>query len=300
MGAEKAKDAKSLEKELDRRRKTNDFLPEYSDFYFETKQQRKTSRVIISTHNLILFSIMALIMLFKKTIVNAIAISSLVFVFYYCRVHPPIMNKKKLCGTTFYKDSAEKKDFSGNKTSIAYSEIEQEILAGNMRYGHTGMQIGKGRNRLTFHYEIGDVKAQQHVEQCYNVLKSRLNTPLLPYDSKIRDLMDRKYFYKKSRRNQTISLVAALLTFLFFSVNEFSNMGFAIIASIILCFWECTTFKLLFRNAKLNCKNHDNLTRILSKDHPNAKYGYKYAGYLCFAVDTVLTLLGNLLIILLV
>lgn len=298
MSTTNTTNARLREKAFDERRKADYFLPWYSDFYFEKKNSEAKIQIIFFIYLAPASGMISLISDMKNIVLNGLFLFSIVALIYLLKIRPRILDSRKTCGTFFYKNTAVRIDINNNEIPIPYSLLELEISEGHIQYGETGLEIGSGENKLVFHYEIGDAEAQAHVEQCYDELQRHLNVPLLPYEKNGLDLLDRRYFYEKSRRNQTISLFCALFLFLcFYKIKGISTMTEIMFLGIIFGLWECISIYMLFKNALLTQQNYDAF-RHRFRDYPDARFGRRNAGLVCFITVTALTVLFNLCMIL--
>ena len=273
------------------------FLPQYSDFYFEKKKQFSIGYNIkyILGYLLVILFFNGIVQDFGSRFWSVYLCIIISLVTYYI-IKKAVINRQMKCGTRLEEYNFIKTGFFGEKPPISYSVIEQAVSAGDIHYGKTGLRIGHGAGKLVFHYEIGDSKAQKHMEECHTILQHHLTSKLPPFEKKGLDLLDRKYFYEKSRRTHTISLLCALLGFLiFYSAGIPQTEGLFIIA-MIFCIWECLSIYYLGKSGKLSERNHVCLQKEFA-DYPNAKFGWKYTGYTYFIVVSVIVICVNYWII---
>ncbi len=275
------------------------FLPQYSDFSFAKDQLLSYWRFLFSYLFIIFFIALHDIALAEEFVVflkHVILWFIIIFVLYSLVLSPLLLRRRKKCGARLEEYNIVKTGLFGQKPPISYSVIEQAVRAGDIHYGKTGLQIGHGSAKLVFHYEIGDSKAQKHMEECHAILQRHLTSKLPPFEKKGLDLLDRRYFYKKSRRNHTLSLIGALLLFLLFYFDGISQLGVVITLAIIFCIWECISLYYLGANGKLSERNQAALQKEFA-DYPNARFGWRYTGYAYFILISVLVICANLLII---
>lgn len=295
----KKKNAKASRKEIiEKKRREEGFLPEYSDFYFEKKRQ--TRRIWLMC--LVYFTFILMFWVcgekFQNVSVNTTTLCCFGGIIYFGWLQRGILNQKKVSGIQLNPNMAVKTNIYGRRTEISYSSIDHVITHGELCYDDTGLKIGYGSRQLCFHYEIGDAKAQKHIKECYEILQSHLSVKLPPFEKKCLDLLDRKYFYEKSRKKHTLSLLAAIML----SLIRINLMGIetakgAVCFGIICGIWENWSLYQLFKGAVLSAKNYDALKSIYG-NYPNARYGRRNTGYIWFVVDVALIILINLRIVL--
>lgn len=282
---------------IERARNAKNFLPLYSNYYFEKKNLSGRKWLLIAVYVMIMFGIISYASEFQSSVITFFLILSVLVVLYQMLAAGWIKNRKKLLGTWLQPDGAVKQNLFGIERKISYYDLEQEIAGGHMRYGDTGIRVGKGRNRLVFHYEIGDSSAQKHVEECYRELQRYIKVKLLPYEKKGLELLDKKFYYERNRRNHTISLCIALLVFFAYAAgSSLKIMEEAVFPTLLLMPWECFSLYILSRNAALSRDNHEKLQELLDT-YPGVNLKGKYAGWVRYILMTVLVIAGNCLIV---
>ena len=276
-------------------RTADGFLPKYSDFYYEKKKQPPALKFVIG-YVIVSISLNTILNNFNTQIFKVLFGIVWALVLYHFLIKMPIRNRRKKCGTRFDEHGIVKVAFFGEKEPIPYLETEQAVISGDIHYEDTGLRIGHGSKKLIFHYEIGDSKAQKHIEECYALLQKHLTVKLPPFDKNALDLLDRKYFYEKSRRNNTISLIIALILFLIFYASGAQYTSGKLLLAAFFCPWECIALFGLCKSARLSERNHMLLKKAF-EEHPRAKYGWRFAGYIHFGIAAVFAMIANYLII---
>jgi len=271
------------------------FLPLYSKFYLKKKST-------YNPHKLLLWFFLGIPFMalfideFQGTDQAVFIVFFGAIILYYFVIREIWLKYVKDLGTDLQVGMAVKKLPFGRERSILYSVLEEEIKAGYMKYGDYGIEIGKGKNKLVFHYEVGSTKKQKHIAETYEHLQQYIHTPLLPYDKKWIGLMDARYFYRQSNKNQRTCLLVNMILMLAFTLDAApSEMGETMILLSMCCIWQCVSFYLLFRNAKKLAQKYDILSEVL-KDYPYAYKEKRYEGYLFCAVVMIVALLVNGLI----
>ena len=297
MSLEKKKLSRSAQKAaaIEAIRTADGFLPKYSDFYYEKKKQPQTMKFVFGYVFVILF-FNTILDNFDDQIFKVLFCIICILILYHYLIKLPIRNRQKKCGTRFEEQGIVRVGFFGEKEPIPYFETEQAVTSGDIHYEDTGLRIGRGSKKLIFHYEIGDSKAQKHVEECYALLQKHLSVKLPPFDKKALDLLDRKYFYEKSRRNYTISLILALLFFLIFYAPGVQTTSGKLFLAIMFCPWESISLFGLCKSARLSERNHMLLKKAF-EEHPRAKYGRSFSGFIYFGIASIVTMVANYFII---
>lgn len=272
------------------------FLPKYSDFYFEKKKNQNNVWKYVLCYAALIILLPALA---KHNGIHpgTVLVCAVVLLILVCLVPHTFFKNRKLLGAKLTDEGIVRITAFGTKPPIPYSHIEQTVAAGDFRYKDAGLQIGHGSEKLVFHYEIGNSTAQKHIEDCHRLLQTHMQRTLPPFEKKGLDLLDRRYFYKKSRRNQVISLLGATAFFLLFYVLAERSMASLLLTGIIFGGWECLSIISLGKNAKLDARNQTMLKHNF-KDCPHAAFGWNYTGYLVYILALVLLLPFNAFIIL--
>ncbi len=271
----KESERKKHQAAIEQRRMEEGFLPQYSDFYFEKKQRARSTWLAI-----------------WLCLISFIPVPAILFLLYYAFVQKFIMERQKMRGIRFEESGIVKLTAYGEKTVVPYSWIEQSVTANRICYKKTGMQIGTGIEKLVFHYEIGDSTAQRHIEDCYAFLQKHLSVKLPPFEKKCFGLLDRKYFYEKSRKNQILSLICAVILFRLLLGTLLANKACCIFFSSAFALWECYSLYLLCKSGKLLACNQVKLMKIF-QEYPNAKFGWRYTGYVYFVVTAIVLISIN-------
>lgn len=271
------------------------FLPSYSKFYLKKKST-------YNPHKLLLWFFLGIpfMALFIDEFQGTDQVVVIGFfgaiILYYFVIREFWLKYVKDLGTDLQVGMAVKKLPFGRERSIPYSVLEEEIKAGHMKYGDYGIEIGKGKNKLVFHYEVGSARKQAHIAKTYEHLQQYIHTPLLPYDKKRIGLMDARYFYRQSNKNQRTCLLVNMFLMWAFTLDVVpSEMGTIMLFLSMCCIWQCVSVYLLFRNAKKLAQKYDILSEVL-KDYPYAHKEKRNAGYIYSVVVIIVALIVNSLI----
>lgn len=283
------------ERTIEQARREEYFLPKYSDYYFE--KQKAVS--LWSLLGYVYVSIIFLLIIAESNDLSAsfvwicLAIIG-VGVLYLCVLKKYINQRKMLYGAQIMPEGIVVKGAWGYEHRISYYDLQQEIAQGHMKYADTGIELGKGKNKLTFHYEIGDSAAQKHVKKCYAQLQKYIIEKLIPYEKQGLELLDKRYFYAKSRRRYLILLgVASFIFFVFVRAGVIVTILGAVIYSPMIGGLEYFGLFRLSKNAVLTMQNYDKMQQML-EEHPKMQFRGKYVGWIGFLVAAVLVLLWNL------
>lgn len=297
MSSEEKKLSKSKQRAaaIEALRTADGFLPQYSDFYFEKKKQLSTWKFVLGyVFIIIIFNV--LLDDFENQIWGVLLRIIIALLIYFFGIKKPIMYRRQKCGVRLEEYNFIKETFFGEKPPVSYTEIEQAVSSGDIRYGKTGLRIGRGAGKLVFHYEIGDSKAQKHMEECYALLQKHLTTKLPPFEKKGLDLLDKRYFYEKSRRTHILSLLGALPAFFLFYRAMPSSLAGALYLAMMFGIWECISLYCLGKSGKLFERNHVYLKKEFA-DYPDAKFGWRYTGYAYFIITAIIVICLNYFII---
>lgn len=271
------------------------FLPKYSDFYFEKKKNIHPWKYVFGYVLVILFSD-SLLDNFDDCFLTIMLCYIIALFLYHNLITVPVRNRRQKCGARLEEYGIVKTTFFGEKAPIPYSRIEQAVSSGDICYGSTGLRIGHGSGKLVFHYEIGDSKAQTHMEECHALLQKHLTSKLPPFEKKGLDLLDRKYFYKKAQRNQTFSLLGAFLFFCSMYCTGMRTISGSFFLACIFGPWECSSLYSICKSGKLAERNHVFLKKEFA-DYPAAGFGWHYAGYAYAVLAAIVLTVANFLIL---
>lgn len=274
------------------------FLPKYSKLYFEKKKNAS--------------GVFGMTLLYSGLIYGAIAwgyltnggysvmsrwlviFAIVIFGIYLICVCSNTEKKREKYGMNLSYEGVQRITGHGMEETISYQVYEEAVKAGQYHYDKTGLVIGKGKNKLVFHYEIGNAKAQENIRECYKVLQEHMQVELPPFETKGLGLLDKRYFYKKSLRNQTLSLLCATLLLLVVANNVTEAVGMGV---VIVCPWEYISLYILFKDAVMLSKNHAAIKEAFAKCE-NMRMGSRYDGYLYFAGVLVVLMCLNTMILL--
>ena len=278
-------------------RKTPGFLPKYSDYYFEKKKQSRMGWIFATFYPSFLTFCADIDTHFEYFWMHVVCgVFGVLFVLVLV-IEPLVLKGRKKLGIYLQPTQALRVGLWGKESPVYYSEMDAAVSSGRVSFEDTGIQIGQGPNKMVFHYEIGDSEAQKHVEECYGMLQSHIRAKLPRYEKKALDLLDRRFFYERSRKRCVLSLFLAVLSFWLFSLPGVNTLEYAIVLCAIFGIWDCVSLKTLFQSAVFSHRTTKALHEIYA-DYPHGHLGWDKSGYLWFGVMAVFTVLCNCAIIL--
>ena len=180
-------------------------------------------------------------------------------------------------------------------TGVSKIEIERssDRVRVNVYTAKPGLVIGKGRNKICFLYEPGSLEAAKRVRQCYDMLQKHIEPALPCFRQTGQDLLDRRAFYRRCRKRQTILLlIGSFFAGVFCHNSSDPDATVMLIAAVVVGFCETLTLLSLYGTILLEAENEKKITRefketdyIRAKD---ARFGKVYT-----AVVVVCLLLFN-------
>ena len=184
------------------------FLPKYPKNYFKNQKGLRSFWKMISIGISIIFGILACIDKFEKQWELNVFYFGIALLLFYIFIHPVWMDAKKKKGYKFEEDRIYVFNILGKQTRmIAYQTMEKAVQKRQVRCKNNGLVIGKGRNKICFLYEPGSLEAAKRVRQCYDMLQKHIEPALPCFRQTGQDLLDRRAFYRRCRKRQTILLL---------------------------------------------------------------------------------------------
>ena len=290
-------------KRIEDHRRRPGFLPQYSDFYFEKKEENGLSLSILILMFSGFFLGLAQDLDYENTFVNFLLF--LCIAQFVLKLLLLVLDEqvKKLNGFYLEKAQIQTDLFFRPYGSIPYDHIREAFQNDKIYYKTEGLVIGRKPEQLTFHYEIGDSVAQKHVQDCYELLQSRLAIPLPPLRTKTFDLLDRRYYYRQCMKKYCLSLFVAFIALCImhllypFSLDgSFTSGLFFGIRITILTIWDLFAIYRFYQSAVFYEKT---LAALKTEFHsfPNVRFGHAYAGYVFFYLSVFLFILASCLFI---
>ena len=287
------------DQEIDKLRKERGFLPQYSDYHFNKKENDGLGLSITLLLLAGLFWGLADDFDYEIVIFNILAV--------FCVVQFPVY----LFFSTFYSRVKKKKGYliSPNEIrtdllfrplgSISYDDLRSDIQNGYLYYQTKGLALGSKKNRLVFHYEIGDNISQAHIQACYALFQEYLHLQLPPLTKKTFLLLDKRYYYRNFAGKCLISLilsVIALFTMHLIYPFTFDGSGTSIvlfiIRTLVLVFWSGYTLYKFYHCAAFYDKALTKLKKEFA-DYTNKSLGHPKALYILFYVSAFIYALAN-------
>ena len=280
---------------LEEQRRVGNFLPKYSDYYFEKKIRAYKICAVFFGYLALILTVCILFGAYTVAGVFAWDVLFIIGLIYCLKGNQIVNNYRKKVGYLIQPDMIVRvKNFNQPVGDISYEELDHEIKEGAIHYGNTALRLGRGRNKITFSYEIGYAAAKTQVKKCHKELQKHLPSKLPPFENKGLGLLDRRYCYKKGMKNQVISLLLAML-FSRWIVCPKETVSYAGLAIMMLIYgiWEYFSIYFLYKNAVLYQKNQKSL-RLMFEEYPMLKFGNEYMGYAIFGFMAAALLLCNM------
>ena len=270
------------------------FLPKYPKNYFKNQKGLRSFWKMISIGISIIFGILACIDKFEKQWELNVFYFGIALLLFYIFIHPVWMDAKKKKGYKFEEDGIYVFNILGKQTRmIAYQTMEKAVQKRQVRCKNNGLVIGKGRNKICFLYEPGSLEAAKRVRRCYDMLQKHIEPALPCFRQTGQDLLDRRAFYRRCRKRQTILLlIGSFFAGVFCHNSSDPDATVMLIAAVVVGFCETLTLLSLYGTILLEAENEKKITRefketdyIRAKD---ARFGKVYT-----AVVVVCLLLFN-------
>lgn len=179
----------------------------------------------------------------------------------YREKHPPVMQG----------DGISYPGLFGKIHKHSYFEWADSVNAGHFRVGPRGFEFWLGRERINFFYNVGITKAREDSKRRYDVFRQYLieaipmvEEKLPEFTKKNVDLLDKRCFYKRSRRNQLLVLLCNLVAFLYFNYLG-GNKG-VLLTCFICGLVEFCVLYFLVKGAYYHFKNENAIREALPDD----------------------------------
>ena len=243
------KDDEQEQLRINRKRHTGNFLPVYSDFYFK-KIQKGGNTDLIVTGVLIFIAINAGIASEWRSVgINIFLALAIGLFLYFLFIRGSLLEKKKMLGSELEETYVLCRTSRRKPVQVSYTQYAQEIRQGKLYYGRDGIVVGNREHRLVFPYEIGGITAQKHVKSCYRFFCEHTGLELLPLKEKQLLLLDKCFFYTRSRKRHLLSILAAAILYGLLKLGGmFENTVTAVVVSMLIAGWEMASAYALFRD----------------------------------------------------
>ncbi|MBS4899979.1 MAG: hypothetical protein KHZ87_04350 [Clostridiales bacterium] len=280
------------EKKEDEIRKKAGFVPEYSDFYFKRKNGSMLWYAIFSLFALFVLNIILRgLLLISSDFFDMFILFIFVIIGWgvYHFIKKAVMKSRKHKGT-FLEDTGTVRKLSGRREiRIPYIEWKQAFQTGNFRSNKECYEFNCKGEILRFYYEVGDSKAQKHIQECYKTFGEKIGEELPPLTSAEIGLFDRKYFYKKKYRS--IFLTWAVIYGIAFAILA-SDEKARLIGGIILGLINGVIFYNILATSQLYYKNASKLNTAFKK-YNKGYIAFKWGGWIVGVIAIVLMYLAN-------
>lgn len=291
----KSSQEETKKSETEIRRDEEGFLPKYSDRYFARIPKRRAIAGFVCGFIGIEAFLAAQERYFYSTgwnIVTFLCIAVVFYVIWPCRY---VIKRKKMIGSWVRSTGIEQENFFGGTRMIPYAFYDEMLQRQKYYYKATCFQVGTGRNKLCFPYEIGNRRAKDHVQDVHKRLRPYLKEKLPVYYSCC-GLLDRKYFYRKNRRLH--SIILWIVMFLFLGLRpDITRLAQAGICGAILGVVMSIALYYIFKDAVLEQKVWEDLKKKLPDCWSHVE-GNPYMGWIVFWLEAGAWLLADFAIVL--
>ncbi len=293
----------SKAQEIAKLRKERGFLPQYSEYHFNKKEHEGLTLSILLLMLTGFFWGLASDFDYEITIVNILAVFCVVQFPVYLFISMLNSRVKKRKGFYIEPNEIRTDLLYRPYGNISYDDLRSDIQNGHLYYQTEGLALGSKKNRLVFHYEIGDSTAQAHIQACYALLQEYLHLQLPPLTKNTFLLLDKRYYYRNFAGKCLISLglsVVALYTLnlLYPFVLDGSGLSAFLFFSRVLAlgFWGFFTLYKFYHCAAFYDKA---LTRLKKEyaSYDNISLGHPKALYVLFYGSAILYALANYYVI---
>ncbi len=150
----------------------------------------------------------------------------------------------------------------------SYEQWADSVRRGHFNIGRRGFEFRLGLEKLTFFYNVGSLNERRKTEISYE----RFRKHLLDQDSELdrilpvltkenTDLLDKRFFYHRSRRNQLLVLICNMV--FFYTVFDKYDSQSVIVAAVICGIVESFAFYFLLKGAYYHYKNEMKIRKDL-------------------------------------
>lgn len=275
------------------------YMPKFSNLHFKEKEYEYNTVIwfvcMYAVIGIFVISVNMDVIKLIMTFVTAVVIWLFVLIYRIISVR-----MKKRCGYYFKADKIERVTWYKTRKIITYDALKADIEAGCMRYGRTGIEVGKGKRKIEFAYEIYEPKKQKQVRQCYMTLNKRAGIKLLPYDKRIFSDVDALYHYDRKRVYNLLMLIALMGAFAFVVVKNINGRlksSITIILTLIIVLLMCLNLFKMFQSIKMTEKYIERIKTCL-KEYENVKVYGRVKSYVLFAVSVVCVVVWNAFVVL--
>ena len=278
-----------MAKKGDEIRKAKDFLPEYSDFYFEKRKGSLFVYIVLLAiaGGIIGFMTSAIVHDSRLVLKTELYIFLGLVIFGILRKVSTFGKYKK--GTILGENETIRKTYNNKEIKVPYSEWKESFKKGNYRFNRESYEFRCRGEILRFHFEVGDSKAQKHIGECYKKFEEKIGEKLPKLTSAEIGLFDRKYFYTKKYRNTCISLgIVFGIGMAILAGGENIRIPVAIIYGLV----NTGLFVSLLSNSKLYYKNAVKLN-IAFKEFNKGNVSFKWGGFIATGIIIFLQYLAN-------
>ena len=247
------------------------FLPTWSNHFFE--QEKAIEQTVMGMMGFILMIVLAILGGIAEASENASLAISLFFGFVgivavIYLVRKAVLKKLKTPGTRIHEYGTTRTDLFGRTHEVPYMVWNEAVRKGKLRFTTDGIRIRAGREKLFFSYEVGDSAMQAHVIECYDDFRKRLSEPTPELTKDGIGLLDRRYYYRRTRRQQIATVLVS--EFALFCCMAAGSLGGVMGASLFIAPFLLSALFKLFKGAKLEREVNAKLNKALPAEGVDA------------------------------
>ncbi|WP_044934461.1 hypothetical protein [Pseudobutyrivibrio sp. LB2011] len=161
--------------------------------------------------------------------------------------------------------------FFGIENKHSYLEWADSALAGHYKVGPRGFEFRLGFEKLVFFYNVGISKERTDSQRRYNIFREHLvecqpmlDQQLPKFTKENIDFLDKRCFYRYSRRNQFLVLACNTVAFWFF--RDVGGETGIFLTCLVCGLVEFFIFYFLLKGAYYNYLNENNIREALPDD----------------------------------
>lgn len=178
----------------------------------------------------------------------------------------------------------------GFESCVSYGEINEALQSRKIKVTATAFQIPKMKGYITFHYEVGNDKAQIATMESYKFLLKHISVKTPPLSLRVIQQMDRSFYYKRIRRNCALFMPVFAIPMIFVG-SESVLIGFLRVGLGQIAQYAMLLF--LFRGIYFGKKAEKKIEDMFAP-YGNVELRRVNVSYARMAVSVVLSAAANL------
>lgn len=123
-------------------------------------------------------------------------------------------NIMKRCIWNFEEEGVRRNIF-GFESYVSYGEMNEALQSRKVKITAAAFEVPRMRGYISFHYEVGNDKAQREVMESYKFLSKALCMKIPPLSLRVIQHMDRSFYYKRDRRNCVLLMIISAVPMIF-------------------------------------------------------------------------------------